>query len=502
MAKAATLDDVTMMLKKQNDYQGKTNKALEELVMLMKEEKTGKKKKETEERGKSKFGGKPSNPADTNEFLGNVIRGDFLGAIFGGVQNIAIVLGGMLFLIIQTAKTLQEEIYDPFNAKLKKINEDVRKFLAAGVLFFSGFGFFLKGTTKVFTALFNLPIFSQIKNFAIVVDTFIKSNLRFAPSNLFGLFTSLGQVFRIVLVLDIGLKSILKGFKAFEQAQGTLTERIFEGVSVALKTAVVETIKSFIGAIPLVFKAIKFLFSDLMLMIERLDIPFISDIAGLVAGAYQIAANIFGWFEELIMSNEKLAKWFNVEAIVEGLSKLATNILGAILWFIEKIILVPLDFILNTIIKFFSSGDFTKLFTTFILPLVKLIFMPFILINKFIIEKIQGIMKALGIKQIDYQKMFKDMGFTMPDRLPWESDEKEKEDQARVAKKPAEQKSMAMEEEKKKKERAERDYKEKSTVVITDASVKTSSTTAVTQNSIMPFMRPIGDNPAVAYVSY
>ncbi len=494
MAKAATLDDVTEMLKKQNEQQGKTNKALEELVMLMKEEKNSKKKKETEERSKGKFGGKPSNPADTNEFLGNVIRGDLIGAIFGGVQNIAIALGSMLFLIIQTAKTLQEEIYDPFNEKLTKVNEDIRKFLAAGILFFSGFGFFLKGSTKAFTSLFNLPIFSEIKNFAIVVDAFIKSNLRFAPSNLFGLFTSLGQVFRILLVLDIFLKSILKGFKAFEQAQGTLTERIFEGVSVALKTAVVETIKSFVGAIPLVFKAIKFLFSDLMLTIERLDIPFISDIAGLVAGAYEIVANIFGWFEELIMSNEKLAKWFNVESVVEGLTKLATDLLSSILGFIEDAVLTPLDMILNSLIKFFTSGEVGKIIDGIVTVIKALVINPLMYLG-------DQLLKKLNI-DIDFKKMFKDMGFTMPDRLPWERDEKEKEDQARVAKKPAEQKSMAMEEEKKKKERAERDYKEKSTVVITDASVKTSTTTAVTQNSIMPFMRPIGDNPAVAYTSY
>lgn len=497
MAKTATLDDLTKLLKEQNKKQDDTNNNLDELIKIMKKDAEFNRRKAAEDKSGLKFGGKgdKKNPDWSNtDFAGSLLRGDFLTAIIGSAAGTVLLIIGAITALFKFSETIQE-FFQPLDMDLKKKSQEFRNWLAAGWQFSTIietiFGWISKFSKMTYGLLGKMPFFgaslngflSSVGKIAIAVDNYIKRFARISPSSFLGIFAGMETMFRRILKIDVAIKGFVAGFKAFEGKDGPFGLRLIYAIVAGITEAAGYFITSFVEAIPLTLKALSFVFDNALGWIENLNIPVISDIAGFFR-------NIFLWLEELVTSNEDFNNWLaSIGNFWEAFKEIGANFKGVLLATVDKL---WLD--ISKILDSELFGKVTDWVNTHITPR----FEPLLKLLDQLGDWVNGLISKFT-------------KFKVPDRWPWEKSEEQKtKDQAKKDKtvqsapKKAPEERMQKQETKRVEEiTAAKEAKDKAQrqtsvapVIVTSAPVSSNTTNVSSQTNIHPIMRPDGYNPA------
>ena len=481
MSKETTLDDIAKQLAHNNKVQKETNENLGKLIDLFKKQmesdKVESQREKSNRRSEEKF---KRRTGDEGGSLVALAHGDLLKALLG-VPGMLLTFAGLGAAIVKFSQTVQE-FFDPFNQELHERSQWLRKQLVAGagisktlIAFFGSFTVLGKTISSVAMRIpvLNRVLMSLSRNVfgpAISLisrgDVLLQRMFRLSFGNMFGFLKSISKIFTSIFKWDIIIRSAFTAFNKFKEETGDVPRRLFSalihGVTEGLRLLFI----SIIDAFPLIFKAVNFIFDDMLGWVDRTGIPVVSHLAGAVR-------NTFMWFRDFAQSNEKLNEWLGgiskywSEKGKEQFNEMFTVLIpGMIVGLFDAV-----RYWLGLLEKS-SAMEIVKAGETLFNDVMSAISNLF----KATTEAIEGVLKGVG----DWVQ--RKTGFKAPERWPWQRD---KAEPPRMSKRER-QRVEEIEREAEEKRRAEVAANAASNVIVTDASTNTSTTTAVNTQQMLP----------------
>lgn len=241
----ATLGDVIEALQKQNQLiegqtkkQEKTDKAIEHLAEVMADYVADSRLQTLFTKSEEKSQSKRPPKIDRSFFVSDLIRGDILGALLGAGSALAVSVASFLGLF-----KFSSSLSAMFNPETyKKFDRSFTDFFARVSAFFIGAEKTVKIVESGFLALTRMQnffgrAFAFIGNQIQTIDRIIQRYIRFSPGNILSGISALGNLFKAILLIDVGIKSIGGAIREFQSTKN-IFKSILEGVKIVLQEAV------------------------------------------------------------------------------------------------------------------------------------------------------------------------------------------------------------------------------------------------------------------------